>query len=100
MIDEIELHLESSILVGYGRRRQSTRGDIEGDVPPVIHQRSQRLANFSDDLRPHVQRGVCILPSFEWQLRPSVNDLAHFDASSLLPVLFYAVAPVKNTGSD
>ena len=46
-------------------------------MPRVIYPRSQRQANFADDLRPHVQRRRGILPLCKRQSRPGIGRAVH-----------------------
>jgi hypothetical protein len=70
VLDKIEFHFEHSPLIRDGGARKPARVDVERHLPPVIDQRAQRQADFADDLCPHVQRGVGVLPGFERQCRP------------------------------
>src|SRR5690348_6711147 len=71
-MDEIELHFEISTGVGDSRGREPKRTHIQRDSPPVIDFGRQRQPYFSHDLRPHVQRGVSVLPGFQWKFGPQL----------------------------
>ena len=62
MMDEIKLNLENFSPIRDGRSRQSKSVDIERNLPPVIHQRTERESNFTRNLRPHVKRVIGLLP--------------------------------------
>src|SRR5205085_9982371 len=69
--DEIEIKLECALAVRDRRCGQPARGHIERHVPPMIDERRLRKTNLADDLRPHVQGRISILPFGERQRRPS-----------------------------
>ena len=64
VIDEVELDFESAGAVRDGRSGEPARGHIQRDIPPVIDQGRERHADLADDLSPHVQRVVGVLPGF------------------------------------
>src|SRR6266436_2266621 len=70
MMDEIKLNLEIPSRVRNCRGRQAQSVHIERHAPPMIDFRSQRQPHFADDLRPHVQRAVGVLPSFKRKFGP------------------------------
>src|SRR5579884_3767733 len=72
VVHEVEVDLEGSPPVGNEPRRHSPRGHKEGDVPPLVQERRQLQLDLADDLAPHVERGLCILPAGERQLRPTI----------------------------
>lgn len=54
VIDEIEVNLKESIIVGNGGGCKSIRGDVQRHIPPVILKRTEFEPDFADDLGPHV----------------------------------------------
>ncbi len=48
--------------IWYGSGGQAAGVDIQSDVPPMVQGRTQGHADLADDLRPHVESTVCILP--------------------------------------
>src|SRR5262249_12938552 len=70
MRDEVEGYRERPLAVRHGRGGEPARGDIERDVPPVVLHRRQREPRLADDLGPHVQGRVRVLPLGERQGRP------------------------------
>src|SRR5262249_36316476 len=64
-------------LVRNGRGGQAARGDVERDLPPMVHVRAERQPYFADDLGPHVQRRAGGLPGLERQRRPVPILLVH-----------------------
>ena len=76
VIDEVELDFENAIAVGDGGSGEAARVDVEGNLPPVIDERGESEADFADDLSPHVERGVGVLPGREGQIGPGVADRA------------------------
>ena len=64
-------------LKGSGRHTESAKWvsprecDVQGHVPPVVHQRRQLQAHFADDLRPHVQGRTGVFELVERQRRPA-----------------------------
>src|ERR1700736_3200323 len=57
VVDEVKSCFDCSTRIGHHRSRHSSCAHVEGYVPPMIHQRTQFEAHFSDSLRPHVHRG-------------------------------------------
>src|SRR5262249_45179393 len=51
-------------------RGQAARRDAEGDGPRVVDRRRLGKRNLADDLGPHVERGVRVLPGFVWKGGP------------------------------
>jgi hypothetical protein len=86
VIEEIEAQFEGAPRVGNCRGGQAARADIERHIPPVIQPGSKSEANFADDLRPHVEGGVGILPRCEWEGRPAVWQVAHDGFGGFIPV--------------
>ena len=70
MLDEIDVDLESPLLVGDRSRRESGRRHVEGDMPRMVEPRTLRKPDLADDLRPSVQRWVGVAPRVERQARP------------------------------
>src|SRR5438128_10991496 len=60
--------------------------------------RREGEANLSDDLRPHVERGVGLLPGVERERRPTVGQVAH-DGFWRFDFFGHAGAPVRGRGS-
>ena len=55
LVDEVEFHVERTILVGDRRGGQASWADVQRHLPPVVDQRCVRQADLADDLCPHVQ---------------------------------------------
>ena len=55
---------------GSVRVDQPARRDQQRHAPGVVERRRLRQRDLADDLRPHVQRGVGVLPLVVWQGRP------------------------------
>ena len=72
MVDKIEIDLKDARSIGHRGRRQPARGDVERGVPPMVGLRRQRKPDFTDDLGPHVQRGVRVSPLVERQAWPGL----------------------------
>src|SRR5437764_1365363 len=70
MIDEIELDLKHSAAIGNRRSGQPAGIDVESRVPPMVQLRTERHADLTDDLRPHMQGLVSVEPGIEWQSGP------------------------------
>jgi hypothetical protein len=73
MVDEVEGDLKGAVSVRDRWRREAPGGDLERDVPPVVHRRRERQADLADDLGPHVQGGDRRLPLPPRQLGPSFS---------------------------
>src|ERR1700738_515479 len=67
VLNEIEPHFDSALLIGHRRRSHASCGDVERHVPPVVYERTQFQAHFPDDLRPHMQGSKGFLPGVERQ---------------------------------
>ena len=72
VIDEVELHGERAIAVGERPRGESARRDLERDRPGVVERRRLGEGDLADDLRPHVERGVGVLPRVVGERRPGI----------------------------
>jgi len=70
MSSEIKTHIEGTPAVGHRRRDETTRGDVEGRVPPMIDQRRAGDPHLADDLHPQNQRLAGLAPSFKRQIGP------------------------------
>src|SRR6516165_4301243 len=83
MVDKVKINLKAACTVENRRGRQTTRGDVERDVPGVIPPRRQGEANLTDHLRPQVQRIARVLPNRIWQFGPALR--ARYRHRSLPP---------------
>src|SRR5258708_26347571 len=72
MLDEIELDRERSRVARERARREAARRDLERNAPRMVEGRRMRQRDLADDLHPHVQRGVGVLPRVVGELRPRV----------------------------
>src|SRR5580704_975647 len=72
VMEEIELYFEIAPRVRNGRRSQPRSIHVEGHPPPMIDIRAERQPHFTHDLRPHVERRVSVLPSFQRKFRPEI----------------------------
>ena len=77
VLDEVELDFERSSPVWNGRSRQSSRAYIQRSIPPMILEWRKGQADFPDDLRPHVQRVVGVLPFAQRQRGPVLFGPLH-----------------------
>ena len=69
---EVDLHVPAP--VRHRRRAQSAGGDVERDLPPVVHHGRQREPDLADHLRPQVQGRAGVLPLVEGELRPDIRS--------------------------
>ena len=51
--------------VAHGRRAEPASGQVERDLPPLVHERRERQANLPDDLGVHVERVARFTPRLE-----------------------------------
>ena len=70
VLDEVELDVEDTRSVRHRGRGQTSRADVEGDLPPVVDHRRVRESDLADDLGPHVQRVSGGGPLVDPQRRP------------------------------
>ncbi len=70
VVDEIEVDGQRAVPVGHRARRQPSRGDVERDVPPLVHLRRQRQTDLADDLHVELQRGVSVAPVGDSEFGP------------------------------
>ena len=75
VVDEVEDDVERAPLVRNRGGGEATRRHVERHVPPMVLLRGERHPHLADDLRPHVERGVRVLPARERQRRPGVGRL-------------------------
>ena len=69
VIDEVEVDLEGdTAFCMHLARRQATHVDVQRDVPPVVSWSGGGHTHLADDLRPQVQRVLCLLPSGQREL--------------------------------
>ena len=78
VVDEVELHFERARAVWHGTRRQSPGRDVQRHVPPMVLLGRQGEPGLPDDLHPHVQRVMRVLPFGERQARPRRLDVVSF----------------------
>ena len=77
MLEKIKAILKGARSLRNYRGCQSTRGYKQSRMPPVIDFGSQRHPNLADDLSPHVERFIGILPRCKRQTRPgSIGERA------------------------
>src|SRR5207248_8530778 len=62
VFDEVKIDGKGAASIGNGRGGQPTRGDIQRDMPPVVHKWTQLHSDLAYDLRPHVERLAGVLP--------------------------------------
>src|SRR5581483_7550901 len=74
MVQKIELQLKRTDAIWDWRGGQATSTYIQRNVPPMVYQRSQRKADFTDDLRPHVESGIGVLPLLERKFGPTLHS--------------------------
>src|SRR5881628_2384307 len=64
----------------YGIGEVTARANVQRHVPPVILMRGQGKPRLANDLRPHVERVVRVLPFRKQQLRPHSRIKSHCGA--------------------
>ena len=62
VLQEVKPELKCSVSIRDPRRRQTPSGNVQRDVPPVVHERRQAQSDLAHDLRPHMERGVGVFP--------------------------------------
>ena len=62
VIDEVEFDRKGSRAVRQRPGRQAAAGHMEGDTPRLIDGRRLGERHFTNDLHPHVQRRIGVLP--------------------------------------
>jgi hypothetical protein len=78
VVDEVETDFKISAGAGNRGGGEASRGNVERDFPPVVDQGALRQANFSDDLRPHMQGGAGVFPLREGERGPGLFFVGHF----------------------
>jgi hypothetical protein len=76
MFEEVKRHVKGAAAIGNGRGGQPTRGDVQGDMPPVVEERREFQADFAHDLRPQVQRLAGVSPCLIGQSWPECCSFA------------------------
>src|SRR6266496_3621836 len=74
VLDEVKCDFKGAPVIGNGRGRQPSRGDIEGDMPPVVEKGTQFHSDFAHDLRPQMQGLAGVPPGLigeGWPALPS-----------------------------
>jgi hypothetical protein len=69
MVDEVEEDLEGADSVRNWQGREAPRGDVEGDVSPMIDEGCERATHLADDLGLQMQRVAGVGPFRQWQRR-------------------------------
>ena len=54
VFDEVKIDGKGAPLIGNGRRCQPTRGDIQRDMPPMVHRRTRLHSDLANDLCPQM----------------------------------------------
>ena len=62
MFLKVELDIEDAWWVRHWSGTEAAGVDIKSNMPPMVQRRGKSQANLADDLRPHVEGSVCILP--------------------------------------
>ena len=70
VINEVELHGAGPTAIRNRGRGEATGGHIERDMPLVVQLWTQDEPNLPDNLRPHMQGGIGIVPGCQRQARP------------------------------
>src|SRR5579883_2817114 len=71
MTNKIEGDRERSVRMREQRRRETALCDLHRDIPEMIHPRRERERNLSDDLSPHMQCCIGVLPGRQRQSGPA-----------------------------
>src|SRR5215469_3863076 len=103
MVDEVEVHLKSTVSIGDRGGRQALSVDVERGIPPVILWGRKLEADFAYDLRPQLERAVGIFPLRKGQGRPFLERTRHrSDYALLRSVLSAGLRPpqLPVTGRD
>ena len=74
VINEVEIDGKGAALIGNGRGRQPTRGDIQRDMPPVVHRRTQLHSDLANDLRPQMQGIASVPPCLKGESWPALRS--------------------------
>jgi hypothetical protein len=74
VVDEIEQDLDCSGSIRDRECRKPARRDVERDLPPVIDCWAVGKPDLADDLSPHMQRLIRVLPLLIRQARPGFLD--------------------------
>src|ERR1041385_8827665 len=91
MPNKIKCNFERFVVIANRRSRETNWRDIQGHIPPMIHEWFQTHSGFSDDLGPHMDRVTCALPFGKRQRRPVRRVAIHF--STLHPSATHMTAP-------
>jgi hypothetical protein len=70
VIEKIDIDREGPVAIGHGRGGEAARRHIERDLPPMVLHGRQCQPRLADDLQPHVERRIGILPLAERQRGP------------------------------
>src|SRR3989442_4531354 len=74
VLDEVKCDFKGAPVIGNGRGGQPSRGDREGDMPPVVEKGTQFHSDFAHDLCPQMQ-GLAGVPPYlkgeRWPALPS-----------------------------
>src|SRR5207245_11512520 len=70
---------------------------VHRHVPPVVLARCERHAHLADDLRPHVQGGIGVLPGGQRERRPGAGHLRRRLRGAHRPTLSWPVTARRLT---
>src|SRR6185503_14177461 len=73
MLEKVERHGERSAFVREAPGPQTARCEVEGTPPAVVHRSRSCQRDLANDLHPHVQRGVGVLPRCVRKFRPGLH---------------------------
>ncbi len=76
VLEKVEVDLQEAALVRHRRRGEPGRGDVERDLPPMVHHGRELEPDLADHLGPQLQRRAGVLPVVVAKVRPRIGSAA------------------------
>jgi hypothetical protein len=73
VLDDVKIDVKGATVIGNSRGGQPERGDVQGDMPPVVEIGRECHADFAHDLCPQVQRLAGLSPGLIGQRLPALQ---------------------------
>src|SRR4029077_7117758 len=88
MLYEVKPKFECSFAIRDTRCRQTASRDVQRDIPPVVHDGRQTQPDLANDLSPHMERCIRVLPGVKRESGPAFWQIGggadHIDLIDIL----------------
>src|SRR5438270_10736408 len=91
VLKEVKRDVKGLTAKGNGRGGQSSRGDVQGDMPPVVEKGGEFHSDFAHDLCPHMQGPAGVPPGLIGQRRPTLYSFPLLCVACVLHMLLHLI---------